>query len=193
MVAGGHVRSRCAATVRSDSGECPPPIAAVTPTLVTMDVQLRSLRVEDAAWIHEACQDAAIQEWTTVPRPYLRQHAHEFVATASADSTWVIAVDGHGVGTIGVHVIDPVSRVAEFGYWIAPHSRRQGAASRAIEHLADVLRSRGVRAMRAVIADGNEASQRTVAAAGFRMAADDVLASRNGQPAAGHAWQRELS
>lgn len=44
-----------------------------------MAVRLRSLRDDDADWIFDACQDAEIQRWTLVPRPYLREHAESFV------------------------------------------------------------------------------------------------------------------
>ena len=43
-------------------------------------ITLLAVEPTDAEWIFEACQDAAIQRWTRVPRPYLRSHADEFVA-----------------------------------------------------------------------------------------------------------------
>ena len=41
---------------------------------------LRPWRPDDADAVHRACQDPDIQRWTTVPRPYLREHADAFVA-----------------------------------------------------------------------------------------------------------------
>ncbi|NBR92441.1 MAG: GNAT family N-acetyltransferase [Actinobacteria bacterium] len=32
--------------------------------------RLRPLRLDDAEWIHRACQDPEVQRWTLVPRPY---------------------------------------------------------------------------------------------------------------------------
>ena len=39
---------------------------------------LRALKPTDATWIFEACQDEQIQYWTTVPKPYLMEHAFGF-------------------------------------------------------------------------------------------------------------------
>ena len=46
---------------------------------------LRELQIDDAEWIYRACQDSEIQRWTTVPRPYSRDHAESFVHSRSGE------------------------------------------------------------------------------------------------------------
>lgn len=129
---------------------------------------LRDLRVDDADWIYDACQDADIQRWTLVPRPYLREHAESFVTTGAGEfRNWVIvSAESRPVGMISVHSID--DGVASIGYWVAPWGRGVGAASAALGLVIDELRDMsGVTAVTAAIAEGNTASRRTVEACGF--------------------------
>lgn len=131
-------------------------------------MRLRDLRVDDADWIFDACQDADIQRWTLVPRPYLREHAESFVSTGAGEfRNWVIeSAESRPVGMISVHSID--DGVASIGYWIAPWGRGVGAASAALGLVIDELRDMsGVTAVTAAIAEGNTASRRTVEACGF--------------------------
>lgn len=133
---------------------------------------LRDLRVDDADWIYDACQDADIQRWTLVPRPYLREHAESFVATGAGEfRNWVIvSAESRPVGMISVHSID--DGVASIGYWIAPWGRGVGAASAALRLVIDELHAMGgVVAVTANIAEANVASRRTVEACGFVVAA----------------------
>jgi len=39
---------------------------------------LHAIKPTDATWIFDACQDEQIQYWTTVPKPYLMEHAIAF-------------------------------------------------------------------------------------------------------------------
>jgi RimJ/RimL family protein N-acetyltransferase len=48
-------------------------------TLRTRRLVLRPPGPRDAGAVHAACQDSAIQRWTTVPAPYLPAHAADFV------------------------------------------------------------------------------------------------------------------
>ena len=140
---------------------------------------LRDLRVDDADWIYDACQDAEIQRWTLVPRPYLREHAESFVSTGAGEfRNWVIeSAESRPVGMISVHSID--DGVASIGYWIAPWGRGVGAASAALRLVIDELRDMsGVTAVTAAIAEANTASRRTVEACG--------LAVERRIPLAGH-------
>ena len=133
---------------------------------------LRDLRVDDADWIYDACQDAEIQRWTLVPRPYLREHAESFVSTGAGEfRNWVIeSAESRPVGMISVHSID--DGVASIGYWIAPWGRGVGAASAALRLVIDELHAMGgVVAVTANIAEANVASRRTVEACGFVVAA----------------------
>ena len=53
--------------------------------LTTRRLLLRPIAPDDAQAIYTACQDPAIQRWTTVPSPYLLEHA-EFFHTRDAAS-----------------------------------------------------------------------------------------------------------
>ncbi len=141
---------------------------------------LRDLRVDDADWIFDACQDQDIQRWTLVPRPYLREHAEGFVRDgAGALRNWVIDLGGERpVGMIGVHSVD--EGVASIGYWVAPWGRGRGAASGAVRAVVDELRSSSeVVAVTANIAEGNAASRRTVERCGFVVSRALPLACRD--------------
>ncbi|MEZ3159382.1 GNAT family N-acetyltransferase [Microbacterium sp. BWT-B31] len=146
-------------------------------------VVLRTERLElsipseaDIDPMFEACQDRAIQRYTTVPSPYLREHAESFVAQIPKDweagnnLTWGIHEGGHLVGTIGLYRIDGRG-AGEIGYWIAPWARRRGVLSEA----ADAVITWGFAAdgcglarieWRAVV--GNAGSARAARALGFR-------------------------
>ncbi|CAL9437222.1 hypothetical protein SUDANB58_02173 [Streptomyces sp. enrichment culture] len=44
-------------------------------TLTTGRLLLRTVGPQDAEAVYAACQNPAIQRWTTIPSPYLREHA----------------------------------------------------------------------------------------------------------------------
>lgn len=143
-------------------------------------MRLRSLRDDDADWIYSACQDAEIQRWTLVPRPYLREHAESFVRGGAGEfRNWVIeSAESRPVGMISVHSID--DGVASIGYWIAPWGRGVGAATGAVRAVIDELRSlNGVVAVTANIAEANVASRRTVESCGFTVSCTLSLACRD--------------
>jgi hypothetical protein len=50
---------------------------AQQPVLTDGTVMLRPFRTSDADAVFRACQDPAIQRWTLVPIPYLREHADQ--------------------------------------------------------------------------------------------------------------------
>lgn len=150
-----------------------------------MELALRPLIDADVDWICAACQDPDIQRWTTVPVPYTRAHAEDFVTMFPARSlTWAVvratvdeqeAVDpaGRGLAMASIHEIDPVTGEADAGYWVAPWARRQGVATWAVGQL--VAQARAIPAARSValvIAADNVASRRTAEAAGFTLVAD---------------------
>lgn len=139
---------------------------------------LRPLARADADWIARACTDPEIQRWTEVPRPYTRAHAEAFVAGDHGElAVWAIAPTGaasdstsEGVGVIGVHSIDPTTGDARVGYWVAPWSRRQGAATAALGLVCEALATMpGARRAVAQIAEANAASRATARAAGYAL------------------------
>ncbi|NCT89858.1 GNAT family N-acetyltransferase [Cellulomonas sp. APG4] len=98
--------------------------------------------LDDVDDITLACQDAEIREWTTVPSPYLREHAVGFVThmiepgwATGSDLVWAVRVDGRLMGAIGLHGIAEGS--GEIGYWLAPWGRRQGLLGRAVGLVLD--------------------------------------------------------
>ena len=111
--------------------------------LVGTRTRLRAWRADDAAAIHDACQDPEIQRFTTVPSPYRRadaewflaHHVHD-VADAGGACFAVEALDGPGlVGSIALlHARPEPGRgiVGEIGYWVAPWARGRGYVTDAL-------------------------------------------------------------
>jgi RimJ/RimL family protein N-acetyltransferase len=125
----------------------------------------------DAEWITRACQDAEIQRWTVVPRPYKHEHALGFIDnTINEAHRWVIEQQetNEPVGVVGIHTIDLDTGDADVGYWIAPWGRRRAAAVHAlylVEQFALTISS--VKFLSAHIAETNVASRATASRAGF--------------------------
>jgi len=134
--------------------------------------RLRPLQSSDAEWIYHACQDAEVQRWTQIPRPYTRDHAKSFVADQNGELLANAIIDsrtGEPAGVAGIHHIK--NGVATVGYWIAPQARRAGAASTALKILPTIARRLGdAQTVRAIIAETNVASRATAERAGFKIA-----------------------
>lgn len=134
-------------------------------------IALRRLIPSDASWIYDACQDAEIQRWTLVPRPYLIGHANDFCSGGGPEEIqrWAIAEQSdqtHGLGVMSVHRI--INGVAEIGYWVAPWARGRSVCSRAVIDVISWLKGFDSNiAVTAKIATTNVASQRVVLRAGF--------------------------
>jgi uncharacterized protein YhfF/predicted acetyltransferase len=131
--------------------------------------RLRDLHPSDAEWITQACQDAEVQRWTKVPRPYTREHAESFVINKNGElAAWAI-IDSRSqepVGVIGIHHV--INGVASIGYWVAPWGRKSGAASTALRIIPTLARRVGkAHILHATIAETNSASRRTAERAGF--------------------------
>jgi len=134
--------------------------------------RLRPVQTDDAEWIYRACQDAEVQRWTTVPRPYTREHAESFVRDQAGERLANAIIDartGEPAGMAGIHHI--TDGVATVGYWVAPWARRRGAASTALKILPTLAARLGnARIVQATIAETNTASRRTAERAGFELA-----------------------
>jgi uncharacterized protein YhfF/predicted acetyltransferase len=133
--------------------------------------RLRNLESSDAEWITRACQDEEVQRWTKVPRPYTREHAESFIKDKNGElAAWAI-IDSRSqepVGLIGIHHV--VNGIASIGYWVAPWSRKSGAASTALRIIPTLARRIGkARTLHATIAETNTASRRTAERAGFEL------------------------
>ncbi len=146
-------------------------------------VILRTARLElsrpidaDIDAIFEACQDADIQRFTTVPSPYTRQHAEAFVEKVAADwkggahLTWAMRHEDALVGMIGMYRLDGKG-TGELGYWMARPARGRGLLAEAARAVIDWgFAAEGLDLDRiewkAIV--GNTASARAARALGFR-------------------------
>ncbi|WP_055495165.1 GNAT family N-acetyltransferase [Streptomyces sp. TP-A0356] len=106
-------------------------------TLTTERLLLRSVGPHDTDAVYEAAQDPGIQRWTTIPSPYLREHADAFVAQVVPDG-WadgsmftfgVFLPFGGLVGMLGLTMRSP--GVAEVGFWTAKEHRGNGYTTEA--------------------------------------------------------------
>jgi RimJ/RimL family protein N-acetyltransferase len=137
---------------------------------------LRELQLDDAEWIYRACQDSEIQRWTTVPRPYTREHAESFVRNFGGPLATYVIVHSPTNEPVGVTDIQRVSDgTASIGYWVAPWGRGRGAAADALQVLQSVIsRDTEAHTIRALIAETNSASRRTAERAGFTIRGTDT-------------------
>ncbi len=132
--------------------------------------QLREIKESDASWIYEACQDGEIQYWTSIPKPYLIEHAQSFAKGESNEyMIWVVEnEESRPVGVISIHTVDEAGS-ADIGYWISPWGRGKGATKEAINLVEEYARSDSkINSLEASIADLNIASLKVAESAGFR-------------------------
>lgn len=93
--------------------------------------------MDDVDAITAACQDADVQAWTTVPSPYTRSDAEQFITRVvgpawdkGTECTWAMrTADGEFAGMIGLSRI--ASGQAELGFWLARERRASHLMSEA--------------------------------------------------------------
>ncbi|MDG5808935.1 GNAT family N-acetyltransferase [Streptomyces ossamyceticus] len=101
-------------------------------TLTTERLLLRTVDARDTETVYAAAQDPDIQRWTTIPSPYLREHAVTFVehavpegwANASMFTFGVFLPSGALTGMLGITMRS--LGTAEIGFWTAKEHRRNG-------------------------------------------------------------------
>jgi RimJ/RimL family protein N-acetyltransferase len=132
----------------------------------------------DAPAIYTACQDPDIQRWTTVPSPYLREHADQFVSdyVTNAWATGAAAVfavtdiaDGRLLASVGLHFDrGRDGGIAEIGYWTAAPARGRGLMTEAAAAVCGWgFASCGVQRLDWYAEVGNVASRRVAEKVGF--------------------------
>lgn len=108
-------------------------------------VRLRVPDEDDIDAITALCQDASIQELTTVPSPYTRADSVSFVEqivtagwATGTSLTWSVrdASSDRLDGMVSLALQPPGS--AEIGYWLGAHARGHGAISRATSLVVDL-------------------------------------------------------
>jgi RimJ/RimL family protein N-acetyltransferase len=156
----------------------------MTPSSVTLsipadglddgDLLLRLPAERDVEAMVRAFEDPEIREPANLPA-FGRD---ELVATlpflsAMAESGRLlplVAIDvgsGELVGGAQLHHLDAERAIVELGYWVLPHARRRGIATRIARTLAEHAFSLGVKRVAAYVNVGNVASESVLARAGF--------------------------
>ncbi|MFJ2441142.1 MULTISPECIES: GNAT family N-acetyltransferase [unclassified Streptomyces] len=115
-------------------------------TLTTERLLLRVPASDDIDTVYAACQDPDTQRWTTVPSPYRRRHAEDYVERLvpdgwRGDTAYTFGVRPLGGGPLiaSVSLQFPRSGTWEVGYWTAREHRGRGymtEAVRAVSHWA---------------------------------------------------------
>lgn len=146
-------------------------------TLTTDRLVLRAPSESDIDAITEACQDPDIQRWTTVPSPYARADAEEFVRLVGgwwadgSETVWALRRDDVLVGMIGLHdiVSHRAGGRAEIGFWVTPAARGRGLV---VEAASAVIgwgfQELGLARIEWRAVAGNVPSARAARALGFR-------------------------
>ncbi|MGW3290038.1 GNAT family N-acetyltransferase [Streptomyces sp. NPDC001002] len=108
-------------------------------TLTTARLLLRTVGPQDTDAVYAAAQDPDIQRWTTIPSPYLPEHARSFTEQLVPDG-WA----NSSMFTFGVFLPEPEGDlvgmlslsmrslgVAEVGFWGAKEHRGHGYTTEA--------------------------------------------------------------
>jgi RimJ/RimL family protein N-acetyltransferase len=142
-------------------------------TLRTDRLVLRPPTADDIDAIFAACQDPDIQRFTSVPSPYARTDAEDFVRLVAewwadgSQAVWTVYEQDVLVGAVGLHHID--QGAAEIGYWGVAERRGRGIlgeASRAVTDWGFGTLGLVRQSWRAVA--GNVPSARLARSLGFR-------------------------
>ncbi|MFJ3673436.1 GNAT family N-acetyltransferase [Streptomyces sp. NPDC090106] len=108
-------------------------------TLTTSRLLLRTVGPQDTDTVYEAAQDPDILRWTSIPSPYLREHAEGFTgqlvpggwANGSMFTWGLFLPEGEALaGMLGLTMRSPSE--AEIGYWCAKEHRGNGYVTEAV-------------------------------------------------------------
>lgn len=158
-----------------DHVDCP--LTLPEPPLGDEGFFLRPPVLDDVDTIYQLCQDPLVGRFTTIPQPYERAHAIEYVEKSVADwesgsgAAFVIVSDATDevIGTIGVFRKPWDHAVAEIGYWLSADARGQGIASQAVRLLSRwAIETMNLARLQIGTNRANLASQRVAEKAGFK-------------------------
>ncbi|MGW0737747.1 GNAT family N-acetyltransferase [Streptomyces sp. NPDC002851] len=146
-------------------------------TLTTDRLVLRTIGPQDTDAVYAAAQDPDIHRWTTIPSPYLREHAETFTRQFAPD-TWrdsreyhFAIVDRDSAALVAVMGVMPRSEgAAEIGFWAVKEHRGHGyvtEALRAVSRWAFTRAAIDRLEWRAEV--GNTASRAVAERAGFTL------------------------
>lgn len=142
----------------------------------TARLELSVPTTDDVDAIYAACQDPDTQRYTTVPSPYERRNAEEFVPRVAADwasgahVTWAMRDGDVLAGMIGLYRLTGTGD-GELGYWVSPWSRGRGLlteAARAVVDWGFSPEGAGLERIEWNAVVGNTASARAARTLGFR-------------------------
>lgn len=135
---------------------------------------LRPPRTEDVEALAPAFADPEILEAGNLPRldadEILEALPHMPALAASGRLLPLVVVDdarGEILGGGTLHHLDAERGIVEIGYWLFPHARGRGVATRTARLLAEHSFSLGVERVAAYVNVGNVASERVLERAGF--------------------------
>jgi RimJ/RimL family protein N-acetyltransferase len=141
-------------------------------------IRLRLATLDDVDDIVEQCNDPETVRWTTVPAPYGRADAEQFVTdfvpkhwADGSDLTWAIDIEGRFAGSVSLRPEGSTGR-AEIGYGLAPWARGRGVMTQAAALALDWGFSADGLGLRAVVWRahvGNWTSRRVAWRLGFRL------------------------
>jgi len=151
-----------------------PPNALLTTTRLLM----RPIGPDDVDAVYTECQDPDVQRWTTVPSPYLREHAEQFTGEI-APKSWASGAaaifgvtdrhSGRLLASVGLHFDrGRDDGTAEIGYWAAAPARARGVTTEAVAAICSWgFTSCGLERIEWYAEVGNVASRRVAEKVGF--------------------------
>jgi RimJ/RimL family protein N-acetyltransferase len=152
------------------------PFPACVPELTDGHALLRAHRPEDAERIVEQSRDPESLRWTTVPRPYGLDDAHQWLASIEAqwndpagERLWAVTDandrSGRYLGTVDLR--PRPGRTAETGYGLHPEARGRGLMASALRLTCQWWFDGGGRRVHWRAERGNFASWRVAWSCGF--------------------------
>jgi RimJ/RimL family protein N-acetyltransferase len=136
---------------------------------------LRPWRDSDVRAVAEACQDAEIARWTSVPENYSEADArafllyrHDALLAGSTAPFAIVSERDQLLGSVAVMRIDWDHGRGEAGYWLARWARGRGHATRALGLICSWgFATLGLGRLELFAATGNLPSQRVAERVGF--------------------------